>query len=150
MSEYRFIGTLKEIESSSGNKILRFVPDLESAVAENHDDKKIKYIALLPQKGKEGIVIEYEDNVAFTLTMNPDVEWLLKWKPDGHYRLTLLLETVNKMGDQETSGNGNDGEKSNGDDGNKLPKITLDTIDDKGNKTPSGKQFQLKSVTEKT
>ena len=93
MGKYRFVGTLKECERSSGNKVLRFVPDQECATAENRDDEKVKYVVLLPQKGGEGIVFEYKDKVAFKLKTKS--KWLPNWKPDGHYVLVLkLIEEV--------------------------------------------------------
>ena len=89
MSEYRFIGTLKECGYSSGNKVLRFVPDQECAVTEDRDDEKVKYVVLLPQSGGEGIVFEYKDKVVFKLKTK--VKWIPNWKPDGHYTLVLKL-----------------------------------------------------------
>lgn len=88
MSKYRFTGTLKECEHSSGNKVLRFVPDQEYAVTENCGDNKVKYVILLPSNDGEGIVFKYEDNVEIAdIRKSPCVP---SWNVGGHYKLVIV------------------------------------------------------------
>lgn len=136
MSEYRFIGTLKECEHSSNNKVLRFVPDQECVVTENCDKDKVKYAVFLPPKDGEGIVFAYKDKVVFDV--KSITGWLPKWKIDGRYALVLdqlfvKTEDLSKAAESDPD--------------HDTKETTFVVVEVKG--VSFNREFTLKSVTEK-
>lgn len=98
MSKYRFAGTLKEIETSSTVKVLRFVPDQECAVTEDRDGKKVTFAVFLPADDSgEGIVVRYEGKIY--VTDKGKVKWVPSWNNGEHY--SFVLEAVKEENDCE-------------------------------------------------
>lgn len=99
MSMYRFTGTLKEIEHSSSNTILKFTPDREYSVVVKSGKDESKFAVLLPANSN-GTISKRFDGIAFVYTDNVCVEiihmasWFPTWELNMHYE--FVLETARK------------------------------------------------------